>query len=67
VQAANLQLGYVPSWDRWQGEEAERVVDITYMAVAEQHRNQLLSGYTATLAPWRQSMYIPLGALRPSG
>ena len=66
IPAEHLQLGYAPSWDRWEGEEGPRPIDVTYLGAADARRDALVAGYGRWLWRWRTAMLVPPLAPKPS-
>jgi hypothetical protein len=59
VDAKLLQLGYVPSWDHWQGdEESERPVDLTFQGGATDRRLRAIALCAGQLAGRRTELHL---------
>jgi hypothetical protein len=59
VRARLLQLGYIPGWDRWHGEEtSERPVELTFMGGATPRRLTALARCGGLLAGRRTELHL---------
>ena len=59
VAARTLQLGYVPEWDRWRGDEdRERPVDFTFMGGYTPRRGRILASCGQVLAGHRSEIHL---------
>jgi hypothetical protein len=59
VSAETLQLGYVPEWDRWGGDEArERPIDFTFMGGYTPRRGRILASCGPVLAGRRAEIHL---------
>ena len=59
VDARFMRLGYVPSWDRWGGEEAvERPIDVTFQGGYTARRAQALARCAPVLADRTASLHV---------
>ena len=59
IEATLLPLGYVPSWDHWQGEQAsERPVDVTFQGGATSRRLTALARCGRFLAGRRTELHL---------
>jgi hypothetical protein len=59
VQAEFLQLGYVPEWDRWGGDESrQRPNDLTFMGGYTQRRAETLAGCAPVLTDRQASIHL---------
>jgi hypothetical protein len=59
IDAKLLQLGYVPAWDHWQGEEAsERRVELTFQGGATSRRLTALARCARHLAGRRTELHL---------
>ncbi|MBN1530842.1 MAG: glycosyltransferase family 2 protein [Thermoleophilaceae bacterium] len=64
VEAEFLQLGYVPDWDRWGGDESRaRPIDVTFMGGYTQRRAEALARCGPVLAERRASLHLFESAL----
>src|ERR1700694_572269 len=60
IDAAFLQLGYTPLWDRWRGaEEATRPIDLTMLAGATPGRLRAIARSARQLAGRRTELHLP--------
>lgn len=59
VEARFFQLGYVPEWDHWHGDEtAERPVDVTFMGGHTRRRARALAACGRQLAGRRAELHL---------
>lgn len=59
VDARYMRLGYVPSWDRWGGDEsAERPIDLTFMGGHTDRRAAALARCAPVLVGRRASLHV---------
>ncbi len=59
VAARTLQLGYVPEWDRWGGDEGqERPTDFTFMGGYTPRRGRILASCGSVLAGRRSEIHL---------
>lgn len=64
LDAHHFQLGYLPSWDRWHGDDdAERAVDVLFLGSANRRRDELLAQYSRTL--WRHRCRLIVATHEP--
>ena len=64
VAAEFLQLGYVPEWDRWGGDDSRsRPVDVSFMGEYTQRRAEALARCAPVLADRRASLHLFESAL----
>jgi hypothetical protein len=60
IDAAFLQLGYTPLWDRWGGDEAsDRPIDLAMLAGATSRRLRALARSAGRLAGRRTELHLP--------
>ena len=59
VAARTLQLGYVPEWDRWGGDEdRDRPIDFTFMGGYTPRRGRILASCGSVLAGRRSEIHL---------
>lgn len=58
VDAKLLQLGYVPSWDHWHGEDLPRPVDLTFQGGATPRRLAAMARCARPLAGRRTELHL---------
>lgn len=66
IEADHLQLGYTHHWDRWQGVDRPRPIDITYLGVADSRRDVLIAGYGRWWCERQTAILVPRLAPKPS-
>jgi hypothetical protein len=57
IEVGHLQLGYSPSWDRFDA-DGERDVDVAFLGCHTERRGRLLAGYAPSLARHRCELVI---------
>jgi hypothetical protein len=55
----HFPLGYVPSWDRWRGQDVQRPVDVAYLGTADDRRLAVLAANASDLAAVRTELLLP--------
>lgn len=58
VSARLLQLGYVPAWDAWGGEERTRSIDVTFMGGHTPRRGRILASCGRVLQAHRPAIHL---------
>jgi hypothetical protein len=59
IPADTIQLGYVPEWDRWGGDESrERPIDFTFMGGYGPRRGQVLASFGSVLAGRNAAIHL---------
>jgi hypothetical protein len=60
IRCEHLQLGYVPAWDSWHGNESSpRDIDVLYLGAADPRRDLLLAGLGEDLAGRECQLLVP--------
>jgi hypothetical protein len=65
IRCEHLQLGYLPSWDRWhRDEDVERRIDVLYLGAADPRRDPLLARLGRELCTRECQFLVPPLELR---
>lgn len=59
IDAHPFQLGYTAEWDRWQGQDRERSIDVGYLGSTDDRRDKALAGFAPLLWDLNSRISLP--------